>query len=255
MQRLLSRPRLIVALGGTVVAFATTLGIHAATQSQSEMATRVGQLVTAQHAGARMNPRFLETDFVLVDVDVKDAGGQPVAGLRAADFHVLDDNVVQSIESFEPYTANGKAPYYVIGYGAPTAGLPGAYHQIKVLVGRPGLSVKYRAGYYADQDAFTEGTYSDDTADLVRPVVQSQVEPKYTAQAIRAKVQGAVVVEAVVGTDGTVIRARVATSLDQTYGLDDEALKAVKHWTFTPGELRGEKVPVLVRLALTFRLH
>jgi hypothetical protein len=35
----------------------------------------------------------------------------------------------------------------------------------------------------------------------------------------------------------------------------DEALNAVSQWTFTSGELKGQKVPVLVRLVVTFRMR
>jgi TonB family protein len=72
---------------------------------------------------------------------------------------------------------------------------------------------------------------------------------------MRAKIQGVVVVEAVVDVDGRVDRARVAQSLDSTYGLDEQALAAVRQWTFTPGQLNGDRVPVLVVLMVSFRLH
>ena len=90
---------------------------------------------------------------------------------------------------------------------------------------------------------------------LVNPVTRSMPSPSYTDAARRAKLQGEVLVDAVVGVDGTVLRARIARSLDATYGLDDEALKAVRQWTFEPGVLDGQKVPVLVHLTVTFRLR
>jgi TonB family protein len=58
-----------------------------------------------------------------------------------------------------------------------------------------------------------------------------------------------------VDVDGHVSRARVTQSLDRVFGLDAAALAAARQWTFTPGELKGEKVPVAVRLTLAFRLH
>jgi TonB family protein len=82
-----------------------------------------------------------------------------------------------------------------------------------------------------------------------------QAKPQYTTEAMRAKVQGAVFLECVVEPDGTVHRVRVTRSLDPTFGLDDEAVKAAKQWRFTPGTKDGQPVPVLVTIELTFTLR
>src|SRR6185503_12863244 len=60
---------------------------------------------------------------------------------------------------------------------------------------------------------------------VTMPTVLSEVKPSYTAEAMRAKVQGAVMVEAIVREDGTVGQVRIVRSLDRTFGLDDEALR------------------------------
>ena len=72
---------------------------------------------------------------------------------------------------------------------------------------------------------------------------------------MRAKVQGTVWVEAVVLPDGTVGQAKVVRSLDSTFGLDEEALKAAKQWRFAPGTRFGQPVAVLVTIELTFTLR
>jgi TonB family protein len=59
----------------------------------------------------------------------------------------------------------------------------------------------------------------------------------------------------IVGPDGHVDKARVVRSLDTIYGLDEEALKAVKTWRFAAGRLDGQPVPVAVVVFLAFRLH
>src|SRR5687768_12129767 len=56
------------------------------------------------------------------------------------------------------------------------------------------------------------------------PQLIRSVKPKYTAEAMRAKIQGAVLIECVVLTDGTVADVRVIRSLDPTFGLDEEAV-------------------------------
>jgi TonB family protein len=86
-------------------------------------------------------------------------------------------------------------------------------------------------------------------------MVLGTVDPRYTSEAMRQKIQGEVHVEAVVRPDGTVDEARVVKSLDSTYGLDANALTAARQWLFAPGRLRGEAVPVRAILILTFRLH
>ncbi len=87
------------------------------------------------------------------------------------------------------------------------------------------------------------------------PRVIREVKPQYTADAMRAKVQGIVLVEAVVQQDGTVGSVHVVRSLDQTFGLDQEAVKAAKQWRFVPGTRFGQPVPVLVTIELAFTLR
>jgi TonB family protein len=105
------------------------------------------------------------------------------------------------------------------------------------------------------------GTASPPLAGVVRPGngvtiprIIREVKPQYTAEAMRAKVQGGVLLECVVQTDGTVGDVRVVRSLDTTYGLDQEAIKAAKQWKFAPGTRNGEPVPVMVTIELTFTL-
>jgi TonB family protein len=47
---------------------------------------------------------------------------------------------------------------------------------------------------------------------------------------------------------------KVTESLDTVYGLDAEAVKAVKQWLFTPGTKNGKPVPVKVDIEMTFTL-
>jgi TonB family protein len=58
----------------------------------------------------------------------------------------------------------------------------------------------------------------------------------------------------VVEPNGKVERVRVMRSLDATFGLDDEAIKAAKQWLFKPGMLKDTPVPVVVWIAMEFRL-
>jgi len=87
------------------------------------------------------------------------------------------------------------------------------------------------------------------------PQPLKEVKPQYTADAMRAKVQGTVLLECVVLPDGSVGSVEVVRSLDSTFGLDLEAIKAAKQWRFRPGTRFGEPVAVLVTIELTFTLR
>jgi periplasmic protein TonB len=90
---------------------------------------------------------------------------------------------------------------------------------------------------------------------VTNPRVLQEVKPQYTADAMRAKVQGAVWLECIVMPDGTVGDVRVIRSLDSTFGLDQEAIKAARKWKFLPGTRLGEPVPVIITIELTFTLR
>ena len=72
---------------------------------------------------------------------------------------------------------------------------------------------------------------------------------------MRAKVQGSVLLRCVVLADGRMGSCEVARSLDSSFGLDQEALKAARQWQFRPGTLKGEPVAVEVLIELTFTLR
>ena len=87
------------------------------------------------------------------------------------------------------------------------------------------------------------------------PEVITEVKPQYTAEAMRAKVQGVVWLECIVMPDGSVGNVKVTKSLDSVFGLDQEAIKAARRWRFRPGTLQGEPVPVIITIELTFTLR
>ena len=87
------------------------------------------------------------------------------------------------------------------------------------------------------------------------PRLIREVKPQYTAQAMRAKIQGEVLLECIVMPDGSVGNIRVVRSLDAAFGLDQEAIKAARQWRFQPGTRQGQPVPVLVTIAIAFTLR
>jgi protein TonB len=75
--------------------------------------------------------------------------------------------------------------------------------------------------------------------------------PVYPAIAQSARVQGVVIIEAVIGPDGHVQDAKVLRSIPL---LDQAALDAVKQWEFSPTLLNNTPVPVIMTVTVQFTL-
>jgi TonB family protein len=89
---------------------------------------------------------------------------------------------------------------------------------------------------------------------VTAPGLVKDVKPVYTDEAKEAGIQGVVELEAVVLTDGTVGDITITRSLDRKYGLDQQAILALKQWVFSPGKKDGKAVPVAVTIEMTFTL-
>jgi TonB family protein len=71
---------------------------------------------------------------------------------------------------------------------------------------------------------------------------------------MKNRIEGSVELEVVVKSDGKVGDVKVVKSLDALYGLDDNAVKAMKQWEFKPGTKDGKAVAVRVHVMMTFSL-
>jgi periplasmic protein TonB len=89
---------------------------------------------------------------------------------------------------------------------------------------------------------------------VVLPVPIHQERPQYTQAAMAAQIEGSVLLESVVLADGSVGDVKVIRSLDSELGLDQEAVNALKRWTWKPGTRDGEAVQVAVQVEMTFTL-
>src|SRR5262245_24789696 len=87
------------------------------------------------------------------------------------------------------------------------------------------------------------------------PVLIYEVKPNYTVDAMRAKIQGVVIMEVDVLANGTVDPRRIRITRSLEPGLDREATIAVRQWKFRASTLRGRQVTarVLVEIAFTLR--
>jgi TonB family protein len=84
------------------------------------------------------------------------------------------------------------------------------------------------------------------------PKLVHEVKPKYTPEAMKDRVRGIVLLEMTVLPDGSTGAAKLTRSLHPD--LDLSAIAAVRAWQFTPASLKGEAVPVLVEVEMSFKL-
>jgi TonB family protein len=121
----------------------------------------------------------------------------------------------------------------------------------------PGSGPDTGAGIGPGQVEGTGGGLYPPGADVVSPQLIREVKPQYTVDAMRAKIQGIVAMDAVVLPDGAVdpSRIRITRSLDAVMGLDQQAVIALKAWRFKPGTFKGRPVAMRVYVELTFTLR
>ena len=84
------------------------------------------------------------------------------------------------------------------------------------------------------------------------PARTTYVPPQYPEIARNARVEGVVIIEAIIGIDGRVEQARVLRSKTL---LDEAALAAVRSWVYTPTLLNGKPTPVIMTVTVNFSLR
>ena len=84
------------------------------------------------------------------------------------------------------------------------------------------------------------------------PTKVTHVAPVYPTFARSARVEGTVILEAVIAESGAVQDVRVLRSVPL---LDAAAIDAVRQWRFTPTMLNGEVIPVVMTVTVTFTLQ
>lgn len=92
--------------------------------------------------------------------------------------------------------------------------------------------------------------------DVMTPPVRTvNVAPRYTPEAMRARLYGDVVLRFDVLVDGTTANFQIVKSLDATFGLDQQAIEAVKQWRFKPATKNGTPVVARVTADVNFVLR
>jgi protein TonB len=89
--------------------------------------------------------------------------------------------------------------------------------------------------------------------ELIAPVAVREVDPAYPADLIHDRVEGVVILYAIIRADGTVAEVKVLEGFDDR--LDENARKALSAWHFVPGTRDGSPVDLEAVVRIPFRAH
>ncbi len=124
---------------------------------------------------------------------------------------------------------------------APASGL--AAGQVRPI---PGSPVQYGTATDWPPEAIRAGGTIEPPTKIV------DVRPVYPAAVLKAGVQGDVICDLLVASDGKVKDVRV---LQSSPSLDQAAVDAVRQWEFTPTLLNGNPIPVVVTVTVSFTVR
>ncbi len=85
-----------------------------------------------------------------------------------------------------------------------------------------------------------------------RRIQSSSIPVEFPAQALEAGLAGRVLLEAVVGRDGSVGALKVVEASPPGVGFERAALKVVRRWRYTPAREDGEAVEARIRVVVEF---
>lgn len=118
------------------------------------------------------------------------------------------------------------------------------------------FAITIRFGSVPEQDIFAPAPAPDKVLRVggaIKPPVKTvDVRPVYPPDALAARVEGVVILEAKVGVDGSVDEARVIKSIPL---LDQAAIDAVKQWKFVPTLMNGVPTAVIMTTTIEFKFN
>jgi TonB family protein len=94
------------------------------------------------------------------------------------------------------------------------------------------------------------------TLDMVdtRPVILKRVQADYPAPARRSRLEGRVMVNALISEKGDVIKTEIIQGIKGAFGFNQESQRAVRNWKFEPATIKGIKVKVWMPIAIEFKV-
>jgi protein TonB len=88
--------------------------------------------------------------------------------------------------------------------------------------------------------------------EISTPEAVVKVDPVYPASMIRDRVEGTVILYAIIRSDGSVASVRILEGFDSR--LDDNARTALEQWRFRPGTRNGVPIDVEAVVRVPFRV-
>jgi TonB family protein len=87
---------------------------------------------------------------------------------------------------------------------------------------------------------------------LTAPRAVTTTAPAYTPEAREARIQGVVIVQAIINKEGNVTDVKVLKGLP--LGLEESAVETIRTWKFEPATLEGKPVDVYYNLTVNFTI-
>jgi len=104
----------------------------------------------------------------------------------------------------------------------------------------------------ADKQTSKKGAPHSVSAEVMQGKVMSKVTPKYPPEAKTARIQGTVVLDAVIDKSGRVDSLKVVSGPSE---LQQSSLDAVRQWTYKPFLLNGNPIEVETTINVTYSLE
>jgi TonB family protein len=117
---------------------------------------------------------------------------------------------------------------------------------------QPSVTVAPRPPVSPRDRVVMQGDFVRVGGDIKEPKKIRHVAPVYPELAAQAKVQGVVIIEALIDGAGNVIDANILRSVPL---LDQAAVDAVRQWQFTPTLLNGAPVNLIMTVTVNFTLN
>jgi protein TonB len=135
---------------------------------------------------------------------------------------------------------------------ADLSNLPGSEGGTGETEGFPG-GVAGATGSAEGENAGPGAVLSATAPNVVAPRLLLEVQPEYPEAARRARRQGAVILQAVIGTGGDVEDVQVLSSASPLF--DEAATRAVRQWRYAAATLDRRAVRVSMTVTIFFTLH